>query len=85
MWIYLEVVVGDSSTDELTVEIVVSGVDVPDAGVRVGVAVCASTEGTIYKTNYNQNIWTQCFQIRVGLYINANPVIFAYNTGLPYT
>ena len=49
MWIYLEIVVGDSSTDELTVEIVVSGVDVPDAGVRVGVAVCASAEGTIYK------------------------------------
>ena len=51
MWIYLEVVVGDSSTDELTVEIVVSGVDVPDAGVRVGVAVRASAEGTIYKKN----------------------------------
>lgn len=44
MWINLQIVVCDSSTDELTVEIVVSGVDVTDAGVRVGVAVGASAE-----------------------------------------
>ena len=47
--IYLEIVVGDGSTDELTVKIVVSGVDVPDTGIGVGVAVSASAEGTIYK------------------------------------
>ena len=44
MWVNLQVVVGDGAADELAVEVVVGGVDVPHAGVRVGVAVGASAE-----------------------------------------
>ena len=44
MWVDLEVVVGDGAAHELAVEVVVSGVDVPDAGVGVGVAVGAGAE-----------------------------------------
>ena len=48
MRVDLEVVVGDGATHELAVEVVVSGVDVPDAGVGVGVAVGAGAEGTVW-------------------------------------
>ena len=44
MRINLEIIVSDFSADEFTVEIVVRGVDVPDARVRVRVAVRAGAE-----------------------------------------
>ena len=44
MRINLEIIVSDFSTDEFAVEIVVRGVDVPHAGVRICVAVRAGAE-----------------------------------------
>ncbi len=49
MGVYLEIIVGDGSTDELAVEVIVGGVDVPDAGVGIGVAVRASAERPVWK------------------------------------
>jgi hypothetical protein len=49
--VYLEIIVGDGSADELAVEVIVGGVDVPDAGVGVGVAVRASAERPVWKKN----------------------------------
>jgi hypothetical protein len=51
--VYLEIIIGDGSADELAVEVVVGGVDVPDAGVGVGVAVRASAERPVWKKNRN--------------------------------
>ena len=47
MWINFQVIIGDSAADELAVEVVVSRVDVANAGIRVGVTVGASTEGAV--------------------------------------
>ena len=45
----VQVVVGDDTGDELAVKIVVRDVDGADTPVRVGVAVCARTKGTVWK------------------------------------
>ena len=49
MRINLEIIVSDFSADEFAVEIVVRGVDVPHAGVRICVAVRAGAEWSVWK------------------------------------
>ena len=49
MRINFQIVISDSSTDEFTVQVIVSRVDVANTRVGVGVAVCAGTERTVLR------------------------------------